>query len=186
MQTRFSGLLLVLILSVWSGSAWSQDAKSQSHDHGCGDQPVNPGPTKKVPKGVILVKGAWSSASDSVTPLPECGTFTDNVFDNEYFGIKYSLPAGWSEKFKGPPPSDSGRYVLAQIGPSETSQLSNRGNILITAQDLFFTPLPATNAVELINYTKEHLQADYKVESPPAQIKIAAHKRGEDDRNNRG
>ena len=174
MQPRFSGLLVFLVLS-GSGLAWSQDAKSQSPARNCVDQPTNPVSAKKVPKGVILVKGAWSSASDSVTPLPECGTFTRNVFDNEYFGIKYSLPAGWAEKFKGPPPSDSGRYVLAQIGPPEPSKGPNRGNILITAQDLFFTPLPAANAAELINYTKEHLQTDYKVEAPPSQTKIAAH-----------
>ena len=44
-------------------------------------------PMTKVPKGVILVKGAWSSASDSVTPLPEDGNVTNNVFDDRYFGI---------------------------------------------------------------------------------------------------
>jgi hypothetical protein len=45
--------------------------------------------------------------------------------------------------------------------------------MLITAQDMFFTPLPATNALELINYAKDNLHADYKVEVPPSQIKIA-------------
>ena len=175
MRTRFSRLLLLLVLSAWSGLAWSQDAKSQSQDHGCGDQPVSPGPTKRVPTGVILVKGAWSSASDSVTPLPECGSFANNIFHNEYFGIEYPLSGGWAEKFKGPPPSDTGRYVLAQIGPSDSSKGTNRGNILVTAQDLFFTPLPAANAIEVINYTKEHLQEDYKVEAPPSQTRIAGH-----------
>ena len=38
---------------------------------------------------------------------------------------------------------------------------------------MFFTPLPATNALNLVNYTKDHLQADYKVELPPSQTKIA-------------
>jgi hypothetical protein len=44
---------------------------------------------------------------------------------------------------------------------------------LVTAEDMFFTPLPATNAVELINYSKDHLPADYQVEMPPTQTKIA-------------
>jgi hypothetical protein len=45
--------------------------------------------------------------------------------------------------------------------------------MLVTAQDLFFNPLPAGNALELINYSKDHLQADYKVEMPPTPTKIA-------------
>src|SRR5271154_1261534 len=53
-------------------------------------QSAEPG---KVPSGVILVKGAWSSASDSVTPLPEGGVITNNVYVNEYFGLSYPLPA---------------------------------------------------------------------------------------------
>ena len=64
-------------------------------------------PATKVPTGVILVKGAWSSASDSVTPLPEGGSVINNVFTDQYFGMTYPLPADWAEKYKGPPPSDT-------------------------------------------------------------------------------
>jgi hypothetical protein len=126
-----------------------------------------------VPAGVILVKGAWSSASDSVTPLPEGGNVANNIFTNKYFEMTYPIPADWAEKYKGPPPSDSGRYVLAQITPSETYKRPDRGTILITAQDMFFTPLPASNALDLVNYSKSHLQADYKVELPPTQTTVA-------------
>jgi len=97
---------------------------------------------------------------------------TNNIFRNQYFGLSYVLPAGWIEKYKGPPPSDTGRYVLAQIQPGETYKEPIRGTILITAQDMFFTPLPAANALELINYTKDNLQDDYKVELPPTELKI--------------
>src|SRR5258707_12963796 len=38
---------------------------------------------------------------------------------------------------------------------------------------MFFTPLPAANALQLINYMKDNLQADYKLEEPPTQTKIA-------------
>ena len=121
------------------------------------------------------MKGAWSSASDSVTPLPEGGNVANNVFTDKYFEMTYPIPADWAEKYKGPPPSDSGRYVLAQITPSETYKRPDRGTILITAQDMFFTPLPGANALDLVNYSKNHLQADYKIELQPTQTIVAGH-----------
>jgi hypothetical protein len=129
----------------------------------------------KVPVGVLLVKGAWSSASDSATPVPEGGNVSGNGFSNQYFGMTYALPSGWEEKYEGPPPSESGRYVLAQISPAENFKGAARGSILITAQDSFFTPLPTANALDLIHYAKDNLQSDYKVEDPPRQIEIAGH-----------
>jgi hypothetical protein len=160
MRSRLSCLGLVFALSVWL-PAWSQ---------GLGQQGAA---LKKVPAGVILVKGAWSSASDTVTPLPEGVTIANKVFRDPYFGVTYTLPEGWTEKYKGPPPSDSGRYVLAQLSPRDTFQGLTRGSILITAQDMFFEPAPPSDSTGLINYMKDHLQADYKVETPPTQIRIA-------------
>jgi hypothetical protein len=130
---------------------------------------------KKLPTGVILVKGPWSSASDSVTPLPEGGRVVNDVYRNDYFDLTYTLSKDWSEKYSGPPPSDSGYYVLAQIRPADIFQGTARGSILIAAQDLFFTLTPASNALELINYTKDHLSVDYKVEQPPTKVRIANH-----------
>lgn len=128
-----------------------------------------------VPTGVILVKGAWSSASDSTTPLPEGGRVTNNIFVNQYFGMTYALPPGWTEKYEGPPPSDSGHYVLAQIDGVKGST----GSVLITAQDMFFTPLPVTNIADFIRYSEAHLQAaDYEVDISPMQMKIANHSFG--------
>jgi hypothetical protein len=138
-----------------------------------GDFSTVTGPITKVPEGVILVKGAWSSASDSMTPVPEGSTFTNNVFSNRYFAMSYTLPPGWAKNYDGPPPSDTGRYVLAQIKMGGPDKGSSRGSILITADDMFFTPLPANNALQLVNYTKDNLQADYKLEEPPTSTKIA-------------
>ena len=128
---------------------------------------------KRVPENVILVRGAWSSASDSATAVPEGGSLTNNVYRNHYFAITYPLPPEWIEKFSGPPPSDSGRYVLAQVWRPDTYKGDARGNILITAQDMFFTPLPATNALQLLDYTKNHLRADYQLEPRRSGIKVA-------------
>jgi hypothetical protein len=153
--------------------AWCQSGKpdAPSNARNGGDFSNNTSTGTKVPPG-ILVKGAWSSASDSVTPLPEDGNISNHVFSDQYFGITYALPQDWEEKYKGPPPSDTGRYVLAQLRPADTFKGPIRGNILITAQDMFFTPLPVSNALDLINYSKDHLQADYKVEMPPTPTKI--------------
>ena len=140
-----------------------------------GDFSTETGQISKVPEGVILVKGAWSSASDSVTPVPEGSTLTNNVFSNSYFAMRYTLPAGWVKNYDGPPPSDTGRYVLAQIKMGGPEKVSSRGSILITADDMFFTPFPANNALQLVNYRKDNLQPDYKLEEPPTATKIAGH-----------
>jgi hypothetical protein len=172
MNSGFLRALMVLILSV-SQLAVGQSPKPQTVPKNGGDFSNTIQPGAKVPQGVILVKGAWSSASDSVTPLPEGGSVNSNVFSDQYFYMTYPLPSDWIEKYKGPPPSDSGRYVLLQLNPGDTFKGPARGTILVTAQDLFFTPLPASTALELINYSKDHLQADYKVEMPPSPTRIA-------------
>ena len=131
---------------------------------------------KKLPTGVILVKGAWSSASDSVTPVPEGGKVTNNVYTNDYFGLAYPFSPDWTEKYTGPPPSDGGYYVLAQVRPADTFRGTDRGSVLVAAQDMFFTLAPAGNALELINYSKDKLNAEYyKVEQSPTVVRIADH-----------
>lgn len=134
--------------------------------------PDSPQVPRAVPKGVIFVKGAWSSASDSATPVPEDGKIADNTYRNAYFGINWVLPRNWTEKYKGPPPSDQGRYVLADVVPNDTLTGQSGGSVLITADDLFFAPFPVTRGTELVDFTKEHLQQDYKVERPPTEITI--------------
>ena len=153
--------------------ASTQDTGQQAIPISGGDFSNSTLPLVKVPEGVILVKGAWASASDSVTPVPEGASVENEAFSAPYFGMTYQLPAGWTQKYEGPPPSDTGRYVLAQLSPAAASNGTARGTILITAQDMFFTPLPGRNAAELIHYMSEHLQADYQLEMRPADTKIA-------------
>ena len=164
---------LFLVALLLSPPAWGQGLTQQSAPGAGGDSsnrmPLQP----KVPAGVILVKGAWPSASDPLMPVPEGGTVTKGVFSNPYFGITYTLPPDWTEKYKGPPPSDSGSYVLAQLSPAANFRGPARGTVLIAAQDMFFTPFPADNAAKLMNYIKDHLRADYKVEIPPTETRIA-------------
>jgi hypothetical protein len=140
------------------------------------EAPVNP--PAKVPAGVILVKGAWSSASDSTTPLPERGAVTPQGYTNPYFHLSYPITPGWIQQYEGPPPSDSGYYVLAQIQPPDlqkTTANGPRGTVLIAAQDMFFSATPAKGALELLTYTGSRLRADYVVERQPEQVIIAGH-----------
>jgi len=159
-------ILLGLLLLCATGTAAQEPARSG------GDFSSNLH-VPKVPEGVILVKGAWASASDSSTPVPEGGGVSHGVFADPYFGLRYPLPPGWAQKYAGPPPSDSGYYVLAQIGPANGQDGEGQGSILIAAQDLFFTPVPASNALELIDFNKEKLSQDYKVERGPEPVAIA-------------
>jgi hypothetical protein len=129
-------------------------------------------PAAKLPEQTLLVKGAWSSATDTVTPVPEAGRVAGLQYTNEYFGLKYSLPANWLQQYQGPPPSDSGYYVLAQILPVDPADAGSRGTILITAHDLFFTPVPASNAREFVKDVAGHLGPAYVVEQRPSQVKI--------------
>lgn len=150
----------------------AQNTQPQKPALNGGDFSTAMSPPTKVPTDVILVKGAWSSASDSVTPVPEETRISDGALGNRYFGVRYTLPPGWTKGYDGPPPSDSGRYVVAQLRASDRHTAA-RGSILITAQDMFFTLLPASNALELITYMKDHLQEDYKQEEPPTPTKVA-------------
>lgn len=161
-------------------SAWPQDQEQQQSPpppppppQQGGDFSVNmDGP--KVPEGVILVKGAWASASDSQTPVPEDAAIVDSVFNDRYFGMSFALPSGWIQKYTGPPPSDSGRYVLAQLRPGDDFKGTVKGTVLIMAQDLFFSFVPAENAVAMVKANASSLQPDiYKVEKPPAEITFA-------------
>jgi len=172
MNSRLPYSLLFVVLSV-SSTVWGQTPSSVSVPKSSGDASNDAQSPTKTPDGVILVKGAWSSASDSVTPVPEAATVAQDVFSDRYFGMTYPLPQGWTQEYEGPPPSESGRYVLAQIEAPDTEKKSVAGSILITAQDMFFTPFPAVNAQELTRYMKDHLQADYKVETALTQTHIA-------------
>src|ERR1700722_9074675 len=119
MRSRLSTSPLLFVLSA-SLAAWGQSTAPQTPPSNGGDFSTTTQAVTKVPAGVILVKGAWASASDSVTPLPEGGSVTNNIFSDPYFGIAYVLPADWTEKYKGPPPSENGRYVLAQFSTANT------------------------------------------------------------------
>jgi hypothetical protein len=178
-STHFRGLIrsgrLRSLLGPVIGLSLALLAGPQSVAQSGGTPPESPLGLKKVPEGVILVKGAWSSASDPVTPVPEGGKVTLGAYNSTYFGLTFPISNGWIQKYEGPPPSDSGYYVLAQLRPADSLRGAGRGTVLIGAQDMFFTQVPARNALDMVNFTKTHLKADYVVDQQPQEIEIAGH-----------
>src|SRR5262245_25740330 len=182
MQSKRSGFLIVICLA--APLAWSQVIQSTTAESapaqpvpqkngGDFSDVIKPDPKNVVPKDTILVKGAWYSASDSTTPVPEGGTVNNNVFTDSYFGITYPLPADWMQRYTPPPPSDSGSYVLAQITRADSYKGEAKGSIQFGAQDMFFSLVPAASARQFVNYLKNHLAtADYQVELKPTQTAI--------------
>ncbi|HYL65361.1 MAG TPA: hypothetical protein VE077_22310 [Candidatus Methylomirabilis sp.] len=171
MRSRLHFVRLAGFVLIFSGTA--QIARPQAAQDG-GDFSTNSA-AKKLPTDVIMVKGAWASASDAVTPLPEGGVLADGRYTNKYFRLAYTLPRDWMQKYSGPPPSDSGYYVLGQFRPADTSKGASQGTILVAAQDLFFALTPAANAFELIHESTQNLMADYKAERAPTPVSIAGH-----------
>jgi hypothetical protein len=157
------------------GSLAGMSLLSPIGSRGAAAQSSDGHPPGKVPAGVIIVKGAWSSASDAVTPVPENGTVTQQQYESSYFHLSYPLPAGWIRKYDSPPPSDSGYYVLAQIRPADMAQAAGRGTVLIGAQDMFFSQVPAKDALALVSYARANLKADYVIDRAPGEVKIGAH-----------
>jgi hypothetical protein len=130
----------------------------------------------KVPEHTIIVKGAWPSASDSTTPLPEGGRLARGTYQNDYFGLTLRFPQRWQPGLEGPPPSDSGSYVLAQVVPADSFKAEKPGHLLITAQDMFFTATQGNSALELVNFTRAHLDRSiYRVEQAPQEVQLAQH-----------
>ncbi|MEA2416476.1 MAG: hypothetical protein QOI58_3133 [Thermoanaerobaculia bacterium] len=126
-----------------------------------------------VPQGVILVKGATPGTSDAVTPLPEQGKVASGRYNNAYFGLSYPIPAGWTEQPAGPPPSDGGSYVLTQFALWDREQQRVKAQVLVTAQDLFFSANPASSARELMASLRRGVVPQYEIERGPEEVKIA-------------
>jgi hypothetical protein len=167
-------VIFAFAVSLW---AWCQEppkqkAPKQEAFPSGGDFSSPTGPPVKLPENLFIVNGPSASASDSATPVPEGGSVSDNVLSNPYFGITYALPQDWYQKLQPPPPSESGQYVLARLRPSPSFRGPTKGTIMITADDMFFTNLPARNALEVASFTKDHLQAGYKLEMKPTELSL--------------
>ncbi len=86
-------------------------------------------------------------------PVPEAGQVSGGAYQNEYFGFRYPLPAGWEEDVQGPPPSATAYYSLLALKPRD----SLSATLLIAAQDEFFAQEQSKDAMDFLAQMKEHL-----------------------------
>ena len=114
---------------------------------------------------------AVDAARDGRVADPEDGVLADGVFTNRYFDLAYPLPAGWKAGLTGPPPSNSGYYVLN----TPTPETGSKATLLIAAQDMFFAVEPMANAMALVEDIGRSAggTAGLKAESEPRQVTIA-------------
>src|SRR3954454_20829918 len=116
------------------------------------------------------------AASDASTPAPEDGTVSAGRYRNAYFGLSYPIPAGWKEQPAGPPPSDSGVYVLAQFALYDADQQRLKAHVLVTAEDLFFSAAGAADAKDVLASIRHDLPARYEFDNGPDEVTIAGRK----------
>lgn len=109
--------------------------------------------------------------SDERVPDPEDGAATPHAYVNPYFGFTYSFAAGWKEGLAGPRPSADGYYVLDAVDSADGVS----GNLLIAAQDMFFSREPLDDAVALARATRRTMAAlpGMRIDREPTAVSIA-------------
>ena len=91
----------------------------------------------------------------SSTPTPGDGRVASGVYTNPYFDLALPLPPGWTEGEAGPPPSQSGYYVLGTLVPKGEFT----GTILIAAQDVFFASKSLADATAMTQDFRDGMAA---------------------------
>ncbi|MGB9245374.1 MAG: energy transducer TonB [Candidatus Acidiferrales bacterium] len=99
---------------------------------------------------------------------PEDATVKNGVFQDDYFGVRYSLPPGWVEDLKGPEPSASGYYSLAALKPEGELVATMQ----ISAQDDFFAAEKTTDAIGFLNQMKQGLDASLSAPHAVTSVKL--------------
>jgi Gram-negative bacterial TonB protein C-terminal len=125
--------------------------------------------------GAVLQGAMLSPRGAVVRPLanPEDGKVVDGVFVNDYFNLSYRLPDEWAEGLPGPPPSQSGYYVLATWAPKGDFAAT----ILAAAQDMFFEPGSSDDAKNTVAQFRQVMSTvdGMTIDREPAAVSIAGH-----------
>ena len=124
--------------------------------------------------GVVL-HGAILSSRDAgfVQSNPEAVSITDGGLVSDYFDLSYRLPEGWAEGLPGPPPSQSGYYVLGTWAPKGDFA----GTILVAAQDMFFEPDSSDDVKDIVAQFRQVMSTvdGMTIDREPSQVSIAGH-----------
>jgi len=123
-----------------------------------------------VPPSAPLAPGP-SISGDNMS-VPEAGLLAGGTYRSDYFGFSYSLPRGWEQTFAGPPPSNTGHYVLAEFVGMDPQTGSSEGSILITASDQFFASRELDSPGHMIDVMRARLAPVYQLEAPPAEVQL--------------
>jgi hypothetical protein len=122
--------------------------------------------------GVVL-HGAILSSRDPgfVRSNPDALNVTDDGFVSDYFNLSYRVPDGWAGGLAGPPPSQSGYYVLGTWAPKNDFA----GAILVTAQDMFFEPDASNDMKSVITQFRQVMSTvdGMTIDREPAQVDVA-------------
>ncbi len=107
----------------------------------------------------------------SPMPVPEDGKVLGGIYVNDYFGLSYPLPEGWTEGLAGPEPSDAGYYVLNSFVP----QSEQNAAIMIVAQDMFFASKSHGNIAEMVHDFRQAMSEvdGMTIDREPTEVKVA-------------
>jgi hypothetical protein len=125
--------------------------------------------------GAVLY-GALPSSRDAKivqSANPQDVKVIDGVFVSDYFNLSYRLPDGWTEGLAGPPPSQSGYYVLGTWAPKRDFA----GTILVVAQDVFFAPDPSDDVKNVVAEFRQVMSAvdGMTIDREPAPVSVGGH-----------
>jgi hypothetical protein len=106
----------------------------------------------------------------SAVANPEDAGIADGAFQSGYFGLTFPLPHGWVAGPAGPPPSQSGDYVLGTLVPEGESA----GAVVMTAQDLFFADPPYENTEAMIAHFRQSAAEvpGMQIDREPSEVRI--------------
>jgi hypothetical protein len=104
---------------------------------------------------------------------PEDGKFASGAFVSDYFNFSYRLSADLTEGLAGPPPSQSGYYVLGTWTPKRDFAAT----VLVVAQDMFFAA-DASNDVKTVvaDFRQGMSEVDgMTIDREPAPVSVGGH-----------
>ena len=125
--------------------------------------------------GAVL-HGAMPSSRDArivQSANPEDGKVIDGVFVSDYFNLSYRLSDELTEGLAGPPPSQSGYYVLGTWTPKRDFA----GTVLVVAQDMFFAPAPSDDVKNVVAEFRQVMSAvdGMTIDREPAPVSVGGH-----------
>ena len=125
--------------------------------------------------GAVLHGTAPSSRDAKIVQSenPDDGRVIDGVFVSHYFNLSYRLPDGLTEGLAGPPPSQSGYYVLGTWTPKRDFA----GTVLVVAQDMFFAPDASDDVKNVVAEFRQVMSAvdGMTIDREPVPVSVGGH-----------